>query len=244
MTSHAVRPTRSTATLRRRGTFAVAAAAVAVATLGAASPAFAKNGDGTSGGDAVKSSATCAFGGAMKLKVKPDHGKYETEVEINTKKAGQDHLVTISLDGTDRWSGTLTTGAATGSASTSQLLDPAVQPATGGGTDDKGGAGNGGGTDDKGGNGNGGAGDDNPGAGDNNGGGNGGGDDTPGAADNHGGKGGKDDNPGAHGVAARSASVAAAVSAAAAPAAAPATTHTFKVVSVFKGVSCAAEDKM
>src|SRR3954447_12606779 len=154
MTSHAVRPTRSTATLRRRGTFAVAAAAVAVATLGAASPAFAKNGDGTSGGDAVKSSTTCAFGGTLKLKVKPDHAKYEAEVEVNTKKAGQDHLVTISLDGTDRWSGTLTTAAVTGSFSKTQLIDPAA-PATGGGTDDKGGAGNGGG----------GAGDDNPGAG-------------------------------------------------------------------------------
>src|SRR3954452_22547672 len=173
MTSHAVRPTRSTATLRRRGTFAVAAAAVAVATLGAASPAFAKNGDGTSGGDAVKSSATCAFGGAMKLKVNPDHGKYETEVEVNTKKAGQDHLVTLSLDGTDRWTGTLTTAAVTGSFTNKQLIDPAVRTGTGGGTDDKGGAGNGGAGDDKGG------------AGDNNGGGNGGaGDDNPGADDN------------------------------------------------------------
>src|SRR5215213_2259609 len=179
MTSHAVRPTRSTATLRRRGTFAVAAAAVAVATLGAASPAFAKNGDGKSGGDAVKSSTTCAFGGTMKFKVKPDHAKYEAEVEVNTKKAGQDHLVTFSLDGTDRWSGTLTTAAATGSFSKSQLIDPAEQPAAGGGTgdDNNPGAGNGGGG--------GGATDDNPGAG------NGGGgatDDNPGGAD---------DNPGA-----------------------------------------------
>src|SRR5215213_7983902 len=103
MTSHAVRPTRSTATLRRRGTFAVAAAAVAVASLGAASPAFAKHGDGKSGGDkAVKSSTTCAFGGALKLKVKPDDAKYEAEVEVDTNKAGQEHLVTLSLDGTDR----------------------------------------------------------------------------------------------------------------------------------------------
>src|SRR5919107_5698236 len=89
MNSHVARPTSSSASLRRRGTFAIAAAAVAVASLGAASPAFAKNGDGKGGNDkAVKSSAKCAFGGSLKLQGKPADAKYEAEGEGDTNVAG------------------------------------------------------------------------------------------------------------------------------------------------------------
>jgi hypothetical protein len=110
---------------RRRGSLVVAAAVVAAAGLGAAAPAFAKNGDGHSGGSKdVRSTVSCGTG-SLRLKVKPDDTKkLEVEVEVDRNVVGEDWALTLSHNAKVRWTGTAKTAGASGSFAVNKLIDP------------------------------------------------------------------------------------------------------------------------
>jgi hypothetical protein len=227
------RPTRPSVSLRRRGAFAIAATARAAASLGAASPAFAKHGDGGGhgGGTDARTSTTCASGGVLTLKAKPDDATFEVEIELDSNVVGQAYDVTLAHNDAAAWSDTFTTAAPSGSFSVERQFDPAAAPTTAGGTGDDNGDDTGddngddngtsaddtGGTDD-----NGGATDDNPGA-----------DDTT----TGGGTATGDDHPSGHeALRVRAASAAAASADAPKPA-----KHTFTVTATRQGaVACVA----
>lgn len=95
----------------RTATVALAAGLLAPALVVA--PAQAKGGQD----DRVQASGTCAGGGTWKLTAKPDDGRLEIELEVDTNRIGQRWAVAISDDGRRVFRGYRTTLAPSGSFS-------------------------------------------------------------------------------------------------------------------------------
>ena len=93
---------------------AVALGLALTATVGA-QPASAK-------GLEVRAQGTCSQGSAWKLKAKADNGRIETELEVDTNRAGQAFAVRLHDNGVLVWSGSRTTVAPSGSFSVARLL--------------------------------------------------------------------------------------------------------------------------
>jgi len=93
---------------------AVALGLALTATVGA-QPASAK-------GLEVRAQGTCSQGSAWKLKAKADNGRIETELEVDTNRAGQAFAVRLIDNGVLVWSGSRTTVAPSGSFSVARLL--------------------------------------------------------------------------------------------------------------------------
>ncbi len=68
-----------------------------------------------SGGTAVRASGACSVGATWKLKAKPDDGRLEIELEVDTNRVGRTWAVRITDDGTSVFSGSRTTLAPSGS---------------------------------------------------------------------------------------------------------------------------------
>ena len=86
--------------------------ALALATAGAlftASPASAK------GGDDVRMSGKCSAGSTWKMKAKPDDGRIEVELEIDSNRVGQLWSTAISDNGVRIFTGSRRTTAPSGS---------------------------------------------------------------------------------------------------------------------------------
>lgn len=88
--------------------------------LAGAGPAAAKGGGG--GGD-VRASGHCSAASVWKLKAKPDNGRIDLELEIDTPRIGQAWAVGITDNRVRVFSGTRTTRAPSGSF-TVELLAP------------------------------------------------------------------------------------------------------------------------
>ena len=93
---------------------AVALGLTLVAAVGA-QPASAK-------GLEARAQGACSQGSAWKLKAKADNGRIETELEVDTTRAGRAFAVRFYDNGTLVWSGTRTTVAPSGSFSVERLL--------------------------------------------------------------------------------------------------------------------------
>ena len=93
---------------------AVALGLALAATVGA-QPASAK-------GLEVRAQGTCSQGSAWKLKAKADNGRIETELEVDTNRAGRAFAVRLYDNGVLVWSGSRTTVAPSGSFSVARLL--------------------------------------------------------------------------------------------------------------------------
>ena len=93
---------------------AVALGLALTATVGA-QPASAK-------GLEVRAQGTCSQGSAWKLKAKADNGRIETELEVDTNRAGQAFAVRLYDNGVLVWSGSRMTVAPSGSFSVARLL--------------------------------------------------------------------------------------------------------------------------
>jgi hypothetical protein len=88
----------------------VAAAAIAV---GAAGTAAAQGG----GGGGVRATGSCSAGSAWHVKAKPDDGRIQLEVEIDTHRVGQTWTVAITDNATRIFTGKRVTSAPSGSFS-------------------------------------------------------------------------------------------------------------------------------
>ena len=97
---------------------AVSLTAGAIVLAGATPAAAAKGG----GGD-VRASGTCSAGSVWKAKAKPDNGRIELEVEIDTHRVGQSWAVGITDNTVRVFTGKRVTAAPSGSFSV-ELLTP------------------------------------------------------------------------------------------------------------------------
>lgn len=87
----------------------VAAAAIAIGTAGTAAA--------QGGGGDVRAAGACSAGSSWHLKAKPDDGRIQVELEIDTHRIGQPWAVTITDNATRIFTGTRTTTAPSGSFS-------------------------------------------------------------------------------------------------------------------------------
>jgi hypothetical protein len=79
------------------------------AVLATAAPASAK------GGDDVRASGKCSAGSTWKMKAKPDDGRIEVELEVDSNRVGQLWSVALSDNGTRIFTGNRRTTAPSGS---------------------------------------------------------------------------------------------------------------------------------
>jgi hypothetical protein len=94
---------------------AAAAVVGALALTTAAAPAFAKDGR-------VERRGSCTGATDWKLKLQPEHGRIETEFEVDSNRAGQVWNVTINDNGVRVFTGSRTTSAPSGSFEVARLI--------------------------------------------------------------------------------------------------------------------------
>ena len=92
--------------------FAASVAAAAIA-VGAAGTAAAQGG----GGGDVRATGSCSAGSVWHVKAKPDDGRIQLELEIDTHRAGQTWTVAITDNATRIFTGNRATTAPSGSFS-------------------------------------------------------------------------------------------------------------------------------
>lgn len=108
--------TRTRRTARR--TAAVTVALTALAGLTAIAPTAQASG----GSKGVESRGACTGSATWKLKAKPDNGKIELELEVDSNKVGQTWAVRITDNGTQVFAGNRKTTAPSGSFSVNLLV--------------------------------------------------------------------------------------------------------------------------
>jgi hypothetical protein len=104
---------------RLTATLGISAAAVVFAIAGAG-PASADHGGGGNGGGGisdVRTAGACSAGSTWKAKAKPDDGRIQLEIEIDSNRVGQTWAVGITDNGTAIFTGNRVTRAPSGSFS-------------------------------------------------------------------------------------------------------------------------------
>ena len=111
-------------TLRTAGAVLLATVALGVGTSTAHASGGADDPGRSSRGDRVPGRAAghCSGSSVWSLEAEADHGRLETELEVDTRRAGHTWTVTLSDDGRRVFTGARTTSARSGSFSVERRL--------------------------------------------------------------------------------------------------------------------------
>ena len=117
-------PFGPTTTLRAAGAALLATVALGAGTATAHASGGADDGRGSSRGDrlVVRATGHCSGSSTWSMKAKADDGRIETELEVDTHRAGRTWTVALSDNGDRVFSGRRTTSARSGSFSVERRL--------------------------------------------------------------------------------------------------------------------------